>query len=128
MIDIKAIKARYEAATKGEWTTKHYLPSHPVNNKTNSWYTDVICKGKQVCRFLDLRMDRAHDDPGEAPNAEFIIHSRQDIPDLIKEIEWLREAAKAYQDLAACYRLSKRPSEKLFVQLDKARQALKGNQ
>lgn len=40
------------------------------------------------------------------------------------EIERLREAAKAYQELATCYRISKRPSEKLFERLESARATL----
>lgn len=35
-----------------------------------------------------------------------------------------REAAMAYQDLATCYRLGTRPSEKLFSRIEKARELL----
>ena len=45
---------------------------------------------------------------------------RQDIPDLIAEVRGLREAAKAYRQLCACYRLGKQPSEVLFSKLRKA--------
>jgi len=49
---------------------------------------------------------------------------RQDIPDLIAEVKRLRDAAKAYQELSICYRLSKRPNEALFTRLEKARKLL----
>ena len=35
------------------------------------------------------------------------------------------EAAKAYEELATCYRIGKRPSEALFKRLEEARKALK---
>jgi hypothetical protein len=41
------------------------------------------------------------------------------------ELTGLRAAALAYQDLAVCYRLGKRPTEKLFKRLDKAKAALR---
>lgn len=36
----------------------------------------------------------------------------------------LLEAAKAYQELAICYRTGKRPTEKLFSRLEKAKTAI----
>lgn len=36
----------------------------------------------------------------------------------------LLEAAKAYQELAICYRIGKRPTEKLFSRLEKAKTAI----
>ena len=35
------------------------------------------------------------------------------------------EAAKAYQDLATCYRLGRKPTETLFTRLDEAERYLK---
>lgn len=40
------------------------------------------------------------------------------------EIERLRKAAKAFQELNACYRLGRQPSERLFKELEIAREAL----
>ena len=37
----------------------------------------------------------------------------------------LLAAARAYQNLSACYRIGKRPTEKLFSQLEKANALLK---
>ena len=37
----------------------------------------------------------------------------------------LLAAAKAYRDLSTCYRLGRRPSEKLFRELEKASEVLK---
>ncbi len=41
-----------------------------------------------------------------------------------KKLERLRDAALAYKELATCYRIGKRPTEKLFDRLDKADAAL----
>ncbi len=35
-----------------------------------------------------------------------------------------RSAALAYQQMCVCYRIGKRPSEKLFKQLEKAKEAI----
>ena len=37
----------------------------------------------------------------------------------------LLAAARAYRDLSVCYRIGKRPTEKLFSQLDRANALLK---
>lgn len=44
-------------------------------------------------------------------------------PDSTKKA--LAEAAKAFEELNVCYRLNKRPSEKLFDRLERAREALR---
>ena len=38
----------------------------------------------------------------------------------------LLDAAKAFQELATCYRIGKRPTEKLFARLEKANAAIEG--
>lgn len=43
-------------------------------------------------------------------------------------VKVLVEACKAYKDLLACYRIGKRPSEKLFSALEKADAALAGEE
>lgn len=39
----------------------------------------------------------------------------------------LLDAAKAFQELATCYRIGKRPTEKLFARLEKANAAIMGD-
>ena len=45
--------------------------------------------------------------------------------ELKAENKKLLAAARAYQDLSVCYRIGKRPTEKLFSQLDRANALLK---
>jgi hypothetical protein len=45
--------------------------------------------------------------------------------ELKAENKKLLSAARAYRDLSACYRIGKRPTEKLFSQLEKANALLK---
>jgi hypothetical protein len=40
------------------------------------------------------------------------------------ELEQMTDAAKAYRELAMCYRIGKRPTEKLFDRLAKADELL----
>ncbi|KKL80983.1 hypothetical protein LCGC14_1999290 [marine sediment metagenome] len=44
-----------------------------------------------------------------------------------KENKRLRDRLDAVEQLAACYRMQRRPTEKLFCLLDKTEQALKDN-
>ena len=44
--------------------------------------------------------------------------------ELKAENKKLLAAARAYQNLSACYRIGKRPTEKLFSQLDRDRKSV----
>jgi hypothetical protein len=50
--------------------------------------------------------------------------ARKQLNALRAENKRLRDAALAFQELTVCYRINKRPSEKLFKRLEKARAAL----
>jgi hypothetical protein len=77
---------------------------------------------------------------GSAPCVSFDQQFRQDWGNLIdKKVaeetvalradnQRMREAALAFQELTVCYRINKRPSEKLFKRLDQARAALDGKE
>ena len=51
-------------------------------------------------------------------------HEFADVAIAACRVEEMRRAAIAYQTLATCYRLGKRPSEKLFTQLTEAKALL----
>lgn len=74
--EIAAIRARAEAATPGPWET----------DDVESWYVYKVERGSgvatEVAEFLS-RMLRQSD-------AAFVAHARQDVPDLLAEIERLR--------------------------------------
>lgn len=53
--------------------------------------------------------------------------TRADKAELLGAYRDMLAAAKAYQGLSVCYRLGKRPSEKLFKRLEKAKKALEEN-
>lgn len=48
----------------------------------------------------------------------------QEIGELLRAKKELLGAAKAFQELNACYRLGKQPSEALFNRLEKGRKAI----
>ncbi len=82
MIDLKAIKARCEAATEGPWENFQsclnaisvYFGNPP--REICSYVTDAVSDK------FPVRVRR---------NMRFIAHARQDLPDCIEEIERLRE-------------------------------------
>jgi hypothetical protein len=51
-------------------------------------------------------------------------HIEPDIKAAINEFDRLFDAARAFDELAICYRIGKRPTEKLFKRLAKARETL----
>ena len=53
------------------------------------------------------------------PDCLMVIISKQD-----KLIVQMRDAAHAYQELATCYRLGKKPTEKLFKRLEAVKATL----
>lgn len=80
-MDLEAIKARCEAATKGLWSVQL---TRPYNENTG-----ISCDGG-----INLgRMDTEN-------NAEFCAHAREDIPALVAEVERLeRQLTVATQEI-----------------------------
>lgn len=79
---LKAIKARYEAATEGPWkygsdTNKQIIYPTPFLNAKN--------------KIAELGIY-------DIANCDFIAHARTDIPALCKEVERLRGAVEATRD------------------------------
>lgn len=52
------------------------------------------------------------------------VQLRRENAELRRQRDALRDAAKAYQDLSACYRIGKRPTEKLFAALEVGKRAI----
>ena len=85
MIDLEAIKARCNAATEGPWEYQgdtsngdHILYGNP---KRDLAYCPQ-CSRQWGVQFIGTKDGR------------FIAYARTDIPDLIKEVERLRQAVK----------------------------------
>jgi len=81
----------------------------------------IICK---ECKKVDIISTSCSSHGGQGTIVEvedLIFKHSQDL----KLLEKYKEAAEAFRDLNTCYRLGKRPSEKLFWRLEKANQALK---
>lgn len=79
-----------------------------------------------VCYYVPGRISQLHvaDELYEKDwlQGQYRLRSAED-----KTIKELAEAAKAFQELNGCYRLSKQPSEALFNRLKKAKETLSDN-
>jgi hypothetical protein len=85
------IKRRCEAATQGSWTKKD-------NNAYQASCLIFASDGNQIAQVANWQNAGFNIDADK--NAEFIAHARQDIPDLLDEIERLtRERNAAVKDL-----------------------------
>ena len=96
MIDLKAIKARCEAATGGPWE-KCKEAGADVVASTDMLIFEICCGVKTHCTPRDN-------------NVDFIAHARKDLPDCIEEIERLRGAiqlASTYFENDEYYKLGK---------------------
>jgi hypothetical protein len=83
-LDLAPIKARAEAATPGPWLRRgvRWIEAHPVATLSTG-------------RKLIVHVNVADIPPGyhdRDANADFIAHSREDVPALVAEVEKLREA------------------------------------
>ncbi len=76
---LAAIKARYEAATEGEWEV--------APDGYTIWVDGDRCYIAQVHPF----------DPRKVENVSFIAHARTDIPNLVAEIERLRSQLERFK-------------------------------
>jgi len=96
MLDLEPIKERESKATKGPWEAR----DDTGNSQWNTWgvwtknAANLVDGARALWIFLVDRMGYQKDD------AEFIAHSRQDIPNLIAEAERLRTALRACQSHA----------------------------
>lgn len=84
-LDLDAIKARAEAATKGPWKFTPKILG--IKNTT------VMAGGEQV-GYFSVGQAQPHD-------AEFISHARQDIPALLAEVERLQAIVERVRKLHA---------------------------
>lgn len=80
-LDLDAIRAREQAATKGPWTAE-------------DWDVAVCTSdGRQLVQLAEVLLgdwDTRENHPQAAADAEFIAHTRQDVPALLAEVERLR--------------------------------------
>lgn len=88
-IDLPAIQARHEAATKGEWQWRKSF-----QNAVHMHTPDMI----EICQFV-WGADGVPIPPQVEGNFIFIAHARTDIPALCKEVE---RGQAAYDNLECC--------------------------
>jgi hypothetical protein len=75
---LEQIKARVEKATEGPWA------KHPALAQVDAFNTGVPVPVFQALWPTDLRSEEETE-----ANEEFIAHARQDVPDLVAEVERL---------------------------------------
>lgn len=90
-----AIKARADAATPGPWVvSSEYASGVDLGYKPDHERTwGYGCGNDFVCDLNDGEYHEYHNKAEQLANASFIAHARQDIPDLLAEVErWQRVA------------------------------------
>lgn len=83
-LDLEAIKARYEAASMGPWTTME-------------WALTYVCVDSDIEQDRERPLAECYYHVGRYPaeaNAEFIAHARSDIPRLVARVEQLEQLVK----------------------------------
>lgn len=97
--ELKAIKARAEAATPGPWTRSD---GDGISPGRRVWQGDRQRRVANCDAFAIQEGDwgKAQD----ATNAEFIAHARTDVPNLVAEVERLRKLllARGAQECSQC--------------------------
>jgi hypothetical protein len=104
---VAALLALAERASPEKWRIHHYIPHGPMAGPLNSWFTSIvepipahetlgpvpsrIPEAREIARCLDWRTKRTIDDPGEAPNAEYLCAAANLAPDLARS--WLEMRA-----------------------------------
>ena len=89
-----AIKARADAATPGPWVANKYASGVDLGYKPDHERTwGYGCDNDFVCDLNDGEYHEYCSQDEQRANAEFIAAARQDIPDLLAEVErWQRVA------------------------------------
>lgn len=80
---LEAIKARYQAATRGEWVAR-------IEGRDEGVEKSVIVRkeGREKALYLE---------GGTVADYEFVAHAKQDIPMLVLEIERLRNLLREHR-------------------------------
>lgn len=105
MLDIEPIKARCEKATGGPWKYGGPVNRDKIIKASSSPPRPGVYQCGDLNSMPEEYFEIGEDDPhavppayacaGKEPDASFISHARTDIPNLIAEIERLRETCKA---------------------------------
>jgi len=125
--ELQAIKERCEKATAGGWSVEHYIPHHPVDDSSNSFFSKIVTpveSDRVIVDGLDWRPNRASDDPGPSPNADFIAHARTDLPDALDEIRRLREENRLFRQIVADEKDTTEEYERMEVEIKRLREEL----
>lgn len=92
---IAEIKAREGKATPGPWVANEYASGVDLGYKPDHERTwGYGCGNDFVCDLNDGEYHEYCSQEEQRANAEFITHARQDIPDLLAEVERLRAENK----------------------------------
>lgn len=88
MLDLEAIKARANAATKGPWFCNGDIVQLDTDRRAGVSLDQVLCDKRvlAICRF------------GKYADSNFIAHARDDIPSLIAEVERLSTPPRGYPE------------------------------
>lgn len=99
-IDLDAIRARVDAATPGPWrVVQEHGRDIADEGYSRIWIQAEAGEQHDIADLIDD--DSANGSPLADENAEFIAHARQDITDLLAEVDQLRaELARAAVDEA----------------------------
>lgn len=100
--DLDAIKARWEASSKGEW-----VPCILPLEATNGWGDIRVCvnDGSPALALLcemgdyDQKTETWTNHDEDMANAEFIASAHQDIPTLLAYIKYLEDERDTYKFL-----------------------------
>ena len=85
----------------------------------------LIAAAPDLLAHIDEQQEVIARMSGQIAVALSTINKQQvEIDKLRQHVEALEDAARAYQELNVCYRMTKRPPDKLFKRLDKANKAL----
>lgn len=90
---LAAIKERADRATEGPWDFRHFDEDD---------VSHIFSVAPQYMTDGESSLDVAYSDTN-GDNAAFIAHSRQDIPDLLAEVERLKEENEAQANTLAMW-------------------------
>ncbi len=111
-IDLAAIKARAEAATEGPW---HAEPVGDFSDEGRDWTICDIARWNGYTNAVGFGTDEA--------TARFVAAARQDVPDLVAEVERLGAALEQVRHIASYHS----QDEQISAIFDVAHGALSGS-
>ena len=90
MSTLERLERAFAEAENGEWGVDNYICHHAIKGGNNAFGSRIVVAGREIAHGMDHRWKRPPNDPGECPNATWVVLSHNAWPrirDVLRAVE-----------------------------------------